>query len=250
MTPVETKSRQEALKEQNSDQFGKARCVVVSIYFYARTVGQSHAFNAINDGLFVYTRTCSRVCVVSVGIAACSERFWERWNVFKTKRSQHTAQKCDRTPRNASLSNPCYILRIFSVAVQEKAREEVEKKLEARAREEKEVLKRERQELFFDRRNKQAQLRKLEHKMELVQIVRQNIATRWCTSIMFAMFLYAAWGLGEADTNADELRANESQAVHLLPAEVAQLGFEEEAVQQPGRVGRLQRVRFPLDLLF
>ena len=44
--------------------------------------------------------------------------------------------------------------------------------MEAKAKEEKEELKRERQELFFERRNKQAQLRKLEHKMELVKIVR------------------------------------------------------------------------------
>ena len=55
---------------------------------------------------------------------------------------------------------------------------------------------------------------------------------------MFAMFLIVARGLGEADANADELRANESQAVHLLPAEVAHLGFEEEADQQPGCAGR------------
>ena len=54
---------------------------------------------------------------------------------------------------------------------QEKAREDVEKKLEAKAREEREELKRERQQLFVQRRNKQAKLRQLEHKMQLVKIV-------------------------------------------------------------------------------
>ena len=57
---------------------------------------------------------------------------------------------------------------------QEKARQDIEKKLDERAREEKEELKRERRGLFEERRNKQAKLKQLESKMELVKIVSSH----------------------------------------------------------------------------
>ena len=47
----------------------------------------------------------------------------------------------------------------------------IEEKLEEKANEEKECLKKERQVLFNDRRSKQQKLRRLEQKMELVKIV-------------------------------------------------------------------------------
>ena len=54
---------------------------------------------------------------------------------------------------------------------QEKQRKEVERKLEVKARQEKEELRKEKQTLFLERKHKQLQLKKLQQKIELVEIV-------------------------------------------------------------------------------
>lgn len=60
----------------------------------------------------------------------------------------------------------------FSFPLQQKRRSEIEQKLEVQAEVEKKKLESEKRELFEERRAKQTELRLLEQKVELAQLVR------------------------------------------------------------------------------
>ena len=57
------------------------------------------------------------------------------------------------------------------VLQQTQKRVEIEKKLDAKAEEERVAIKKEKRELFMKRREKQAQIRRIEHKLQRVEIV-------------------------------------------------------------------------------
>ena len=90
-----------------------------------------------------------------------------------------------KLPRYSSQSSVCKIVigivllkwrdsYWFLLWYQEKRREEINKKLEEAAEKEKETAATQRRELFSTRRAKQAELRRLERKIELTELVRQN----------------------------------------------------------------------------
>ena len=62
---------------------------------------------------------------------------------------------------------------IGNCLIQEKQRQVIERKLEERAQQERDDIRKQRQSLFNERKNQQEKLKKLEQKMELVQIVSQ-----------------------------------------------------------------------------
>lgn len=64
--------------------------------------------------------------------------------------------------------------------VQLKRRSEIEQKLEVQAEAEKKKVENERRELFEERRAKQTELRLLEQKVELAQLVRKSYLAPFC----------------------------------------------------------------------
>lgn len=72
---------------------------------------------------------------------------------------------------------------MFFSPLQLKRRQEIEQKLEVQAEQERKKVEGERRELFEERRAKQTELRLLEHKVELAQLV--------CVSAAGLFLLYA-----------------------------------------------------------
>lgn len=84
------------------------------------------------------------------------------------------------------------MLHVFSIVetwplcfpLQQKQRAEIEQKLEVQAEAEKKKVETEKRELFFERRAKQTELRLLEQKVELAQLV--SLQSLGCVAEVFA----------------------------------------------------------------
>lgn len=81
----------------------------------------------------------------------------------------------------------CFIF--LFVILQQKRRSEIEQKLEVQAETERKKVENEKRELFEERRAKQTELRLLEQKVELAQLVRRRICLKVAEFCLFLMKL-------------------------------------------------------------